>query len=216
MYVCVRVCVRWCLHIKWLLLDIYHTHSAFTQIRPNMHAHTTQLHMWLWALLMGAVSVYCSMCVAQTIQYAYENGISLIWLFGFRISLACQLYGGWQPLTHKHTHTRNMQMWNCAETIIVQITLYTSPYVPEPIFWISSYSSWGLRREISELSKSELCAVAAAMPPPISVRNSRCVCKAVGFFVDFMQIAMLSHAIAYANGFLRNKFTSPSIFTCLM
>lgn len=31
-------------------------------------------------------------------------------------------------------------------------TLYTSPYVPEPIFWISSYSSCGFLREISELS----------------------------------------------------------------
>lgn len=33
------------------------------------------------------------------------------------------------------------------------LTLYTSPYVPEPILWISSYSSSGLRREIPELNK---------------------------------------------------------------
>lgn len=55
-----------------------------------------------------------------------------------------------------------------------QITLYTSPYVPEPIFWISSYSSCGLRRDISELSKSELCADGAAAMPLVKCWLRQC------------------------------------------
>lgn len=71
---------------------------------------------------------------------------------------------------------RNLNIWMCVNMQKTQITLYTSPYVPEPIFWISSYSSCGLRREISELSKSELCAAAAAMPLVIvPFDNNNCV-----------------------------------------